>query len=125
MINAAEPVDMNAILQFYQDFMPYGLSRGVIIPTYGLAEHCVYVCSCELWHCNRSTASLEDESGIRYVRVNKSSLEMGNVELASDETVAEGAVQSFVSCGDPKFGSGVTLLIVDPVTLVSLEELKV
>ena len=45
MINAAEPIDPKAILDFYHTFAPYGLPVGVVIPTYGLAEHTVFVCS--------------------------------------------------------------------------------
>lgn len=45
MINAAEPVDYMVIHQFYRTYTPYGLRNGVVIPTYGLAEHTVFVCS--------------------------------------------------------------------------------
>eukprot|EP00606_Chrysophyceae_sp_TOSAG23-5_P000911 GSChrysophyteH2.ASY1.ANO1.636.1 assembled CDS len=45
MINAAEPVDASAIQDFYELFRPMGLPTGVVVPTYGLAEHCVFVCS--------------------------------------------------------------------------------
>ena len=45
MINAAEPVDQKAIQAFYETFTIVGLNRGVIYPTYGLAEHTVFVCS--------------------------------------------------------------------------------
>eukprot|EP01034_Spumella_vulgaris_P026888 gene26888-33537_t len=45
MINAAEPVEATSIEAFYAVFEQFGLKRGVIFPTYGLAEHTVYVCS--------------------------------------------------------------------------------
>jgi acyl-CoA synthetase (AMP-forming)/AMP-acid ligase II/acyl carrier protein len=44
IINAAEPVDEEAIDAFYKAFAPFGLQK-VIYPTYGLAEHTVFVCS--------------------------------------------------------------------------------
>jgi acyl-CoA synthetase (AMP-forming)/AMP-acid ligase II/acyl carrier protein len=44
VINAAEPCDEDAIQTFYRAFGPFGL-REVIFPTYGLAEHTVFVCS--------------------------------------------------------------------------------
>ncbi|TYZ61922.1 hypothetical protein PybrP1_011302 [[Pythium] brassicae (nom. inval.)] len=44
MINGAEPVQGEAIDAFYAAFQRYGLPAGVIKPTYGLAEHTVYVC---------------------------------------------------------------------------------
>ena len=43
-INAAEPVDIESLSSFYQTFQPYGLQQ-IIYPTYGLAEHTVFVCS--------------------------------------------------------------------------------
>ena len=45
MINAAEPVEVADMKAFYSAFEQYGLNTGVIYPTYGLAEHTVYVCS--------------------------------------------------------------------------------
>ena len=45
MINAAEPVDPDAIIDFYETFNPFNLPKGVVFPTYGLAEHTVFVCS--------------------------------------------------------------------------------
>ena len=45
MINAAEPVDAMAIMDFYDTFAQYGIPDDVVIPTFGLAEHCVFVCS--------------------------------------------------------------------------------
>lgn len=45
MINAAEPVDYNSIDLFINTFQQYGLNPSTIYPTYGLAEHTVYVCS--------------------------------------------------------------------------------
>jgi acyl-CoA synthetase (AMP-forming)/AMP-acid ligase II len=44
IINAAEPVDVESMESFYQAFGPFGLQK-VIFPTYGLAEHTVFVCS--------------------------------------------------------------------------------
>jgi acyl-CoA synthetase (AMP-forming)/AMP-acid ligase II len=44
IINAAEPVDEESMDAFYKSFGPFGLKE-VIFPTYGLAEHTVFVCS--------------------------------------------------------------------------------
>jgi len=44
IINAAEPVDAESMDAFYNAFQPFGLPT-VIFPTYGLAEHTVFVCS--------------------------------------------------------------------------------
>ena len=54
---AAEPVEASAIDTFYAVFEQYGLKRGVVFPTYGLAEHTVYVCRLVDAHAgNRVTA---------------------------------------------------------------------
>jgi hypothetical protein len=68
MINAAEPVDAEAICDFYATFKPYGLPANVVVPTYGLAEHTVFVCS----------------AGSTLLSLDKAALEGGSVtELAS------------------------------------------
>lgn len=135
MINAAEPVDMNALLAFYEDFTPCGLTPGVIVPTFGLAEHCVYVCSCEPRHFidatsdNGHTTQLHN-SGVRFITCSKADLEVGTVvvsapsEDATDE-ILDRLERSLVSCGNPSTGDGVSVLIVDPVSLAKLEEGKV
>jgi len=45
MINGAEPVNHSDISFFYHIFSKYGLADGVVYPTYGLAEHTVFVTS--------------------------------------------------------------------------------
>lgn len=45
MINAAEPVDGPSLDAFISTFAPFGLPPNVVVPTYGLAEHTVFVCS--------------------------------------------------------------------------------
>ena len=45
VINGAEPVDPDGMQTFYRTFGPHGFPKGVIYPTYGLAEHTVFVCS--------------------------------------------------------------------------------
>ena len=44
MINAAEPCDAQAMDSFTRATARYGLDPAVMFPTYGLAEHCVFVC---------------------------------------------------------------------------------
>ncbi|CAM9823760.1 unnamed protein product, partial [Heterosigma akashiwo] len=45
MINGAEPIDRLTLDRFQATFEKHGLPPGVVFPTYGLAEHTVYVCS--------------------------------------------------------------------------------
>lgn len=66
MINAAEPVDSAAISEFYDTFGPLGLPRGVVIPTYGLAEHTVFVCSGGRTLLHLDKASLENGQVVVY-----------------------------------------------------------
>lgn len=115
MINAAEPVDYHAIMEFYHTFGAYGLPGNVVVPTYGLAEHTVFVCS----------------GGKQVISVSRAALEAGRVEMVGEArqllgggttTVAvaadahpeedESEVQQIVGCGYPSHGQDVQLLIV-------------
>lgn len=116
MINAAEPVDCYALQQFRLFFSKYNLSPSIIYPTYGLAEHTVFVCS----------------GGKQILYVTKSSLEGRKVEVVADyknydevpslENSKEGSQIDLqrhllvVGCGFPDRGEGVVLKIVDPDT---------
>eukprot|EP01042_Synura_sphagnicola_P002665 gene2665-3229_t len=64
-INAAEPVDKLAMEAFYLAFQQYGLSSTCVVPTYGLAEHTVFVCS----------------GGRQVLCLSKADLEAGDVTL--------------------------------------------
>uniref|UniRef100_A0A7R9U2M5 AMP-dependent synthetase/ligase domain-containing protein n=1 Tax=Pinguiococcus pyrenoidosus TaxID=172671 RepID=A0A7R9U2M5_9STRA len=95
MINAAEPVTAGAIEGFYDTFASYGLGR-VVFPTYGLAEHTVFVCS----------------GGQKRLVVSKRALENGRVDvLDSDADTDDGRV--LVGCGYPGRIDGLTVAIVD------------
>jgi acyl-CoA synthetase (AMP-forming)/AMP-acid ligase II len=120
MINAAEPVDQQAIASFYETFRPYGLSSGVVIPTYGLAEHTVFVCS----------------GGSTVLTLRKSSFDNQVIDIISSAVLGESvksgqggsggkrgaeekgseAEQIIVGCGFPFRGSGVKVVIVEPDT---------
>ena len=111
MINAAEPVDFNAIADFYATFRPFGLPGDVVVPTYGLAEHTVFVCS----------------GGRQVLTVRRASLEQGRVEVVASHTLdAQGMAeeeagaaeydaeqqQRIVGCGYPGRAEGLRVLIV-------------
>jgi acyl-CoA synthetase (AMP-forming)/AMP-acid ligase II len=64
MINAAEPVDAEAICDFYATFKPYGLPANVVVPTFGLAEHTVFVCSAGATLLSLDKAALESEGNV-------------------------------------------------------------
>lgn len=112
MINAAEPVDYHAIMEFYDTFGAYGLPNNVVIPTYGLAEHTVFVCS----------------GGKQVISVSRAALEAGKVEMVGEVrqllggsakahgAVDESEVQQIVGCGYPTHGQDVQVLIVSSAT---------
>jgi hypothetical protein len=122
MINAAEPVDQVAIAQFYETFRPFGLSSGVVVPTYGLAEHTVFVCS----------------GGSTILTLKKSSFDCKIIEIVgsavlgdsggggdSSSTDNDDTIQTIVGCGFPLRGEGVRVVIVDSETHGMLGEDKV
>lgn len=104
MINAAEPVDSATIETFYAVFQPHGLPRGVIYPTYGLAEHTVYVCS----------------NGAQLLSVDKAALESHRVvpvtSLEESGPKKSKSIEVLVGCGKPSDSAGLILKIVDPET---------
>lgn len=112
MINAAEPVDGSVVINFHEMFSQYGLKPDVLKPTYGLAEHTVFVCS----------------DGNQILTITKDSLEQGKIQILSESTITELAISKhhikpsdvnstshdIVGCGYPDRGDGVYVVIVDP-----------
>jgi acyl carrier protein len=102
IINAAEPVDAGTIDAFQEAFAQFQLPRDVVFPTYGLAEHTVFVCS----------------NGRARLLVDKEQLEShGRVVMVEDHNSGSGststaAVTRLVGCGKPP--ASVTVRIVDP-----------
>ena len=86
VINAAEPVDEDSMETFYNSFCAFGFPR-VIYPTYGLAEHTVFVCS----------------GGTQRLSVNKHELEVnGKVVIRQDAKVNDETISRMIGCGYPK-----------------------
>jgi len=107
IINAAEPVDEESMDAFYKVFGPFGLKK-VIFPTYGLAEHTVFVCS----------------GGKQILSVRKATLEVdGRVQIV-DHHQTDGSSSRLVGCGFPKV-HGVDVRIVDHDTCKELPEDRV
>lgn len=106
MINAAEPVDQRAIANFYDTFRPHGLPLGVVVPTYGLAEHTVFVCSGGQ-NVLTLTKSAFDAKTVEVQR----SAPLGSPQAA--DTADAAAVQTIVGCGYPGRGEGVEVVIVE------------
>ena len=132
MINAAEPVDQVAIINFYETFRPFGLSSGVVVPTYGLAEHTVFVCSggSNILKLNKKDFDNDIINIIEKTVLGDSGSQIKN-KINNEKTeeniniISENNVQYIVGCGYPSRGEGVDLLIVEPETHVDLGENKV
>jgi acyl-CoA synthetase (AMP-forming)/AMP-acid ligase II/acyl carrier protein len=108
IINAAEPVDEESLQIFQKSFGPFGL-RNVIFPTYGLAEHTVFVCS----------------GGKQIVSVVKHELEVeGNVVISKSQNPKDTTVSRLVGCGYPAH-QGVNVKIVERETCHALPADKV
>mmetsp|Transcript_39224 Transcript_39224/g.84599 ORF Transcript_39224/g.84599 Transcript_39224/m.84599 type:complete len:932 (+) Transcript_39224:87-2882(+) len=108
IINGAEPVTEKSMGAFVKAFTPFGLPDGVIFPTYGLAEHTVFVCS----------------GGKGKIAIKKKELEEENkVVLAEDsgESTKDEGIIHFLGCGFPA-SQNVDVRIVDPVRRVALPD---
>jgi acyl-CoA synthetase (AMP-forming)/AMP-acid ligase II len=106
VINAAEPVDEDGIEMFYKTFSPFGFPQ-VIYPTYGLAEHTVFVCS----------------GGTQRLTVDKHQLELNKKVVLKEgvPNVQDDTLSRMIGCGYPK-RQGVDVRIVDSETRKLLGE---
>jgi hypothetical protein len=103
---------------FYEVFLKFGIKKDVVYPTYGLAEHTVFVCS----------------GGLQVVVVKKTSLEKGRVEIIQEEKINYKEMednflpedtQRIVGCGYPGNHNDVEVAVVDPETRERTEPLVV
>lgn len=109
IINAAEPVTEESITAFNDTFAPFGLKKEVMFPTYGLAEHTVFVCS----------------GGKQRLTVSKHALEVDrNVVEITDKEISANTVSRMIGCGFPSH-QNVDVKIVSTETLQVLSEDKV
>jgi acyl-CoA synthetase (AMP-forming)/AMP-acid ligase II len=150
MINAAEPVDDDALTMFYDTFSPFGLPPDVIFPTYGLAESTVFVCSGGSQRLEVVRESLEGrrvevvggeqqqqeeqeeeeeegkekEEGGGEGGEDEESLLTGEENTKKESSSSRESSQTVVvvGCGYPSRGEGVTVIIVDPDTGDMLQE---
>ena len=107
IINGAEPVTEKSMSAFEKAFTNFGLPDGVIFPTYGLAEHTVFVCS----------------GGKGKIAVKKKELEEDNKIVVVDQIGAKKpeGTNYFIGCGFP-LNQNVDVRIVDPVRRVNLPD---
>lgn len=128
MINAAEPIDFNSIHQFVSLFREYGLNPEVIKPTYGLAEHTVFVCSGGT-HVLRISKRLLEEQGVVEVLYETSISSIANedpINLTEKDKLTSEDSQIIIGCGYPNaIDYGISVVIVDPSTNIVLPDLRV
>ena len=113
IINGAEPVTERSMGACVKAFSPFGLPNGVIFPTYGLAEHTVFVAS----------------SGKGKIIVDKQALEQENKvvivedipELTWDTSGNAPGTISFIGCGFP-LNQNVDVRVVEPLKRVSMPD---
>jgi acyl-CoA synthetase (AMP-forming)/AMP-acid ligase II len=100
VINGAEPVTVNSIKAYEKAFKPFGLRTepSVIFPTYGLAEHTVFVCS----------------GGQGKLQVKKKDLEQEGKAVIIDDGAVSDTV-TLVGCGFPQ-NQNIDVRIVEPVS---------
>ncbi len=103
VVNGAEPVTVKSVEAFYNAFSRFGFPDNVIFPTYGLAEHTVFVCS----------------GGKGKLSIRKKDLEEDNKVILAEEKDKD-ALQ-FLGCGFPS-RQNVDVRIVDPVKRISLPD---
>ena len=113
---------------FYAVFCPFGLKRGVLFPTYGLAEHTVYVCSNGEQRLCVDKMSLEKDRIVRLLSVDlildnpiKLQGQGQGKEQGQGETDGDGVNKLkekevnvpiiIMGCGRPKDTEGLTLKV--------------
>lgn len=111
IINAAEPVTEDSIETFCSTFSPYGLDKNVIYPTYGLAEHTVFVCSGGKQRLTLSKHALEVDGVVQEI----DSASTGVNGSSDDET------SRLIGCGFPG-KQNVDVQIVCTTSFEALEE---
>jgi len=106
IINAAEPVTEESIEAFCDVFCPFGLDKNVIYPTYGLAEHTVFVCSGGKQRLTVSKHALEIDGIVKQVN-------------AANATGDDTTTSRLIGCGYPA-KQNVDVQIVSPESFAAL-----
>jgi len=107
MINAAEPVTEESINLFMDTFGTYGLNPNVMFPTYGLAEHTVFVCS----------------GGKQRLTVSKQALEVDGIvqQVKDGGGITSDTASRLIGCGFPSH-QNVDVRIVDTESFKEVNE---
>lgn len=114
VINAAEPVDEESMQAFHTAFGRFGLPQNVIVPTYGLAEHTVFVCSGGKQRLTVDKEALETQGKVIVV-------DTPSGAAATTGSMNVAAVSRLVGCGFPS-KQNVNVKIVDGENRRELKE---
>ena len=95
---------------FYGVFCPLGLARGVIYPTYGLAEHTVYVCSNGTQRLCVDKIALERDRIVRVLNIDLLLGGQGEADMKGDGREIPVPV-IMMGCGRPADSRGLILKV--------------
>jgi acyl-CoA synthetase (AMP-forming)/AMP-acid ligase II/acyl carrier protein len=125
MINGAEPIQGTTLDLFYNTFSRYGLLSNVIKPTYGLAEHTVYVCGSGSQRVFVDKKLLEEKHAFKILsEPNGSGFKFNNAIAHDNEKTPQ--VKEMIGCGIASLRDHeVDVRIVDPDTCEQLPEKQV
>ena len=105
LINGSEPVSIDSIERFTDTFLPYGLSKTAVRPSYGMAEATLFV------------SSIQPDTKPSVVYLDREQMGVGRaVRVAQDDSTA----LAQVSCGQVSLSQWAA--IVDPDTEVELPD---
>ena len=116
MINAAEPIDKASLDYFCHVFEPFGLNPKTMFPTYGLAEHTVFVCSGGRQILKVKKQELETERTVILIHKNN--------DENLDENLDENRISTIVGCGYPS-NQNIDVRIVDDQSMMEVGENQV
>ena len=92
-------------------FCPFGLKRGVIYPTYGLAEHTVYVCSNGYQRIYVDKVSLERDKLVRIMPQSMTEGLENQGKKGNQNTDSSSAAVLLMGCGQPTSSKGLLLKV--------------
>jgi hypothetical protein len=128
VINAAEPVDEESMDSFARAFGPFGYRPHVMYPTYGLAEHTVFVCSGGQQRLRVNKKQLEVHGNVVVIVVDVEGEDNGKDTPGQDHQAdhdEDTAITKLVGCGYPSRQGRVDVRIVHVDTLHELPPEKV
>ena len=104
LINGSEPVNLESILKFTDAFLPYGLTKTAVRPSYGMAEAALFVSS--ILPYTEPTAVYVDREELGRGRVVR--VEPDSPKALAQVSCGEVAVSQWAAIVDPETGAEVS-----------------